>query len=266
MPTSGTMPTYRSSDGAELAYVDRGPHGDMPLLFIHGWQGAGAIWTLVIDELAQRWRTITVDLRGFAGSNAAPGPYTVDAFANDLSGLLAAIDLDPLVVIGHSMGAAVAQRFAIDRPDAVEGLVLVAPVAARGPEFSPALEAMFRATAGDAAKRNAWLAKLTYREPPPHITALLRSAAAAVRPTVALESFDSWSRLAFEDEARTIATPTLVIAPEHDRPMTPQWVRMRVADVIAGSRLEIVAEAGHYVPLEQSKALSAAIEGFAASL
>ncbi|MDQ2908710.1 MAG: alpha/beta hydrolase [Candidatus Eremiobacteraeota bacterium] len=260
------MPTYHASDGAALAYLDRGPQGGTPLLFLHGWQGAGAIWTLVIDELTARWRTISVDLRGFAGSNAAPGPYTVDAFANDLSDLLAALDLDPLVVVGHSMGAAVAQRFAIDRPEAVEGLVLVAPVAARGPEFSPQLEAMFRATVGDPVKTNAWLAKLTYREPPPHITALLRGAAATAPPRVALESFDSWSRLSFEAEARTIESPTLVIAPEHDRPMTPQWVRASVADVIAGSRLEIVAEAGHYVPLEQPRAIAARIEAFVASL
>ncbi|MBC5798528.1 MAG: alpha/beta hydrolase [Candidatus Eremiobacteraeota bacterium] len=238
----------------------------MPLLFLHGWLGAGAIWTLVLDELAQRRRTIAVDLRGFAGSRAAPGPYTVETLANDLSALLAALDLDPLVVIGHSMGAAIAQRFAIDRPDAVEGLVLIAPVAARGPEFSPRLEAMFRATVGNVENTNAWLAKLTHREPPAHVTALLRAAAATASPRAALESFDSWSRLAFEDEARTIATPTLVIAPAEDRPMTPTWVRSRVADVIAGSRLDIVADAGHYVPLEAPKTIAERIEAFLASL
>lgn len=260
------MPTYRASDGATLTYLDRGPQGDMPLLFLHGWLGAGAIWTLVLDELARRRRTIAIDIRGFAGSHAAPGPYTVDAFSNDLSDLLAALDLDPLVVIGHSMGAAIAQRFAIDRPDAVEGLVLIAPVAARGPEFSPRLEAMFRATVGNVENTNAWLAKLTHREPPPHVTALLRAAAAMASPRAALESFDSWSRLSFEDEAGTIDTPTLVIAPGEDRPMTPDWVRSRVADVIAGSRLEIVADAGHYVPLEAPKVIADRIEAFVASL
>jgi len=260
------VPTYRASDGATLTYLDRGPHGDIPLLFLHGWQGAGAIWALVIDELAERHRTLAVDIRGFAGSNEAPGPYTVDGFANDLSDLLATLDLDPLVVVGHSMGAAIAQRFAIDRPEAVEGLVLVAPVAARGPEFSPRLEAMFRATAGNTANTNAWLAKLTHREPLPHVTALLRAAAATVSERAALESFGSWSRLSFEDEARTIETPTLVIAPAEDRPMTPDWVRARVADVIAGSRLEIIPSAGHYVPLEAPKAIANSIEAFVASL
>ena len=211
-------------------------------------------------------RTIALDLRGFGGSNTAPGPYNVDAFANDLSDVLAHLDLDPLVVIGHSMGAAVAQRFAIDRPEAVEGLVLVAPVPASGVKFPPRIEAMFRATAGNLENANAWLGKLVYREPPREVLASLRAAAAAVSAEVALESFDSWTTVSFEADARTIATPTLVVAAAEDRPMTPDFVRDRVADVIAGSRLEVVAEAGHYLPVDQPLRLAALIENFVASL
>lgn len=260
------MPTYTASDGASLAYEDRGPRGGVALLFVHGWYGAGALWKLVIDELATRHRTIAVDVRGFAASNAAPGPYDVDVFANDLSALLAALDLDPLVVVGHSMGAKIAQRFAIDRPEAVEGLVLIAPVPAGAVDFGPKFAALLRATAGDPEKTNLWLGMLTQREPPREIVALMRAAAATVTARVALESFDSWSALDFEDEARTIATPTLVIAPDSDNPMTPEWVRKRVVDVIADSRLEIVRESGHYVILEQPKAVAALVAAFVDAL
>ena len=259
------MPILRASDGAVLTFDDRGPRGALPLLFIHGWQGAGSAWNLVRARLPH-YRTIAVDVRGFGDSHGAPGPYTVDTFANDLSDVLAHLDLDPLVAIGHSMGAAVAQRFAIDRPEAVEGLVLVAPVPASGVDFPPRLEALFRETAGDPEKAKAWLGKLTYREPPATIVAALRAAAAVVSAPAALESFDSWTRLAFEDEARTIATPTLVIAPAEDRPMTPEFARKRVADVIAGSRFEIIQEAGHYVPIDQPVRLAALIEEFVSSL
>jgi pimeloyl-ACP methyl ester carboxylesterase len=260
------VPSLHASDGALLAYDDRGPRGALPLLFLHGWQGAGSAWNLVRDALGPQHRTIALDLRGFGGSNAAPGPYNVDAFANDLSDVLAHLDLDPLVVIGHSMGAAVAQRFAIDRPEAVEGLVLVAPVPASGVAFAPRIEAMFRATAGNRENANAWLGNLVHREPSREVLAALRAAAAAVSAEAALESFESWSRVSFEAEARTIATPTLVVAPAEDRPMTPQFTRERVADVIEGSRFEIIAEAGHYVPVDQPLRLAALIEDFVASL
>jgi pimeloyl-ACP methyl ester carboxylesterase len=250
---------FAAVDGAELAYADDGPHGTIPLLFLHGWQGSKDIWAPVTQRLRERRRTIALDLRGFGESNAAPGPYTVETFADDLSALIAALDLDPLVVVGHSMGAAIAQRFAIDRPDAVEGLVLVAPVPASGVALSPKTEALFRGTAGNAEKANAWIAGLTQREPSAAMRAIMRAAAATTPPQVALESFDSWTRLHFADEAATIDTPTLVIAGAAD---SPAFARERVADVIEGARFEIVPDAGHYVPLEEPARIAMLVERF----
>jgi pimeloyl-ACP methyl ester carboxylesterase len=260
------MPTFVTADGAELTYSERGPLGSMTILFLHGWQGAAGVWLPIVDELSGRYRTIAVDVRGFGESNAAPGPYRVETFSDDLSALVASLDLDPLVVVGHSMGAAIAQRFAIDRPDAVEGLVLVAPVPASGVPFTPKVEAMFRATAGNADNTNAWLAALTYSEPTSEVRAMMRAAAAATPAHVALESFESWSKLDFADEAATIDTPTLVLAPAADRPMTPDFIRERVANVIDGSRLVVIEEAGHYLPLEQPERVAALISRFVDAL
>ncbi len=256
------MPTFQTADGAKLAYVERGPSGTIPLVFVHGWQAAAVVWDPVMDRLSARYRTIALDLRGFGRSNGAPGPFRVETYSDDLSALIAALDLDPVVLVGHSMGGAIAQRFAIDRPEAVEGIVLVAPVPASGVAFPPHIEALFRATAGDPEAANAWLANLTLREPPNEIRAIMRAAAASAPAHVALESFESWTRLNFKDEAATIATPTLIIAPDSDRPMTPAFLREHIGDVISGSRVEVVAEAGHYVPLEQPERVAELIERF----
>jgi pimeloyl-ACP methyl ester carboxylesterase len=256
------MPTFVTADGAELSYFERGPRGGTAILFLHGWQGAAAVWTPIVERLALRHRTIALDIRGFGESNGAPGPFRVETFSDDLSALVAALDLDPLVVVGHSMGAAIAQRFAIDRPDAVEGLVLVAPVPASGVPFSPKVDAMFRATAGSPEHANAWLAALTYEEPTPEARTIMRAAAAATPAAVALESFDSWSHVDFADEAATIETPTLVLAPAADRPMTPAFTQERVANVIPHSRFVVIEEAGHYVPLERPERVAELIERF----
>jgi pimeloyl-ACP methyl ester carboxylesterase len=260
------MPTFTAADGAELTYTDFGPHGSIPLLFVHGWNGASAVWFPIMEILAERHRTIALDLRGFGESNEAPGPYRVETYADDLSALIASLDLDPLVAIGHSMGAAIAQRFAIDRPDAVEGLVLISPVPASGIAFPPKTDAFFRTIPGNPEIANAWLSKLTHREPSREVRAVMRAAAAAAPKHAALESYESWTGLHFEDEAATIVTPTLVIAPSEDRPMTPELVRERVVDVIEGSRLEIVAESSHYVPLEAPERIARSIERFVAEL
>jgi 3-oxoadipate enol-lactonase len=260
------MTTFAATDGARLTYTELGPRGGIPLLFLHGWLADGGIWAPVTARLARHHRTIALDLRGFGESKDAPGPYRVETLADDVSALIAALDLDPLVAIGHSMGAGIAQRFAIDRPDAVEGLVLVAPVPPGGMPLSPAALQLFREVPGDAAKTAAWLGKLTYREPTSAVVALMRRAAAAVRTGVALESLASWTALDFAADVATIETPTLVLAPAYDRPMTPQLARERVADLIEGSRFEIVPEAGHYVPLERPEAVAEAIERFVMDL
>ena len=257
------MNTFRTADGAELSYDERGARGDLPLLFLHGWNGASALWEPIVERLAKNHRTIALDLRGFGASSGAPGPYRVETFSDDLSALIMAADLDPLVVIGHSMGAAVAQRFAVDRPDAVEGLVLIAPVPAGGLNYSPKMDAMFRSLPGNRDATNAWLARLTHREPSADVREALRRAAAAVHPGAALESYESWSTLDFADEAATIATPTLVIAPDGDR---PEFARAHVGDLIAGSTFQILRESGHYAIVEQPERIARLIEHFVASL
>jgi pimeloyl-ACP methyl ester carboxylesterase len=140
---------------------------------------------------------------------------------------------------------------------------LIAPVPAGGFDFPATVDAMFRSLPGNLEATNAWLDRLTSREPPPKVRALLRSAAAAVRPEVALESYESWSTLNFAGEAATIATPTLVIASDGDR---PDVARARVAELIEGSRFEILREAAHYTVIEQPERIAGLIEDFIADL
>jgi len=256
------MSTYRASDGVPLAVTDRGPHHGVPLLFVHGWQAAAAVWEPLLEHLGPHYRTLTVDLRGFGASSAAPGPYSLDRFAGDLRDLVAALDLDPLVVVGHSMGATVAQRFAIDHPDALEGLVLIAPVPASGVPFPPSVVEFFRSTAGNPERAAQWLDGLTFGETTPEIRRLLREIHASADAGAALESLVAWQQADFSDEAATIETPTLILAPAGDRPMTPEFLREKVAAIISGSTFEIVEESAHYLPLEQPAKIAARIERF----
>jgi pimeloyl-ACP methyl ester carboxylesterase len=95
---------------------------------------------------------------------------------------------------------------------------------------------------------------------------LLRGAAARTPPAVALESYESWTTLAFADEAATIDTPALVLAPAADRPMTPDATRERVARPLVGSRMLIVEDAGHYAIVEQPAWIAEQIERFVEEL
>lgn len=257
------MEHYHAADGARLTYAFEGGAGARPtLLFVHGWQGSSAVWAPSIARLGSRYRTLRVDLRGMGASAGAPGPFTVEQFARDLGDLVDALEFDRLVVVGHSMGGAVAQRFAIDRPAAMLALILVASVPAHALTFPPDLDAFFHAAIDDPAMTRRWLTGLTTAPQSPELTALLVAAAAAVPREVALASYRSWTTLDFADEARTIEAPALVVAPSEDRPMTPALARERVAALLSGSRFEELPRCRHYAPLDRPEALAALIAEF----
>lgn len=256
------MATFHASDGAELGYDDVGPTGGMPLLLLHGWYGSRTLWEGVREALAGHYRTIAFDLRGFGESAGAPGPYTLDAFANDCSDLIAALDLDPLVAIGTGLGAAVALRFGIDRPDAVEGLVLVSPPPPSGLPLGPAARIALEATAGSLDLRYAWLAAQTHEAPLAMQRSALRAAAAVVGPQAATDSLVAWLDASFADDAETVSTPTLVVAGAEDALISPELARSRVAGVIPSSRAMTLANAASLVPIDAPRELAVTIVDF----
>ncbi len=260
------METYRASDGAALGYEISGPTGGIPLVLVHGWQTDGSTWAPLRSLLELKHRVVVPDLRGSGASNRAPGPYKVEHFASDLTDLIAHLDLDPAIVIGHSMGAAVALRFAIDRPEALEGLVLVAPVPASGLPLAENVRAFLRSTPGNPELGGVWLGRLLGSGIEPHLFKLVRDAAATVSREAGVEMFDDWTRLDFADEAATIETPTLAIAGGSDRPQTPDFVRETVVEPIEGSRLEVFAGAGHFLQIDATERLAHTIDEFVATL
>lgn len=259
------MPHFRASDGAVLSYYDEGT-GAPTILLIHGWLAAGSVWMPLRGLLARRFRVITVDVRGSGDSKAAPGPYRTETFASDLADLIHGLNLDPVIVVGHSSGALIAQRLAIDQPDAVEALALLAPVPASGWTFPPNVDVFMRAVPGNPQKTNAWLAGLTVAPPPPDIAHILRCAAQTSAVHTALEVYESWTHADFVAQASSIQTPILLIAPQHDRPMTPNIIRERVAAVLPHVRFVELPEAGHYAHIDQPEPTAALIEAFITDL
>ncbi|MBR7514038.1 alpha/beta fold hydrolase, partial [Mycobacterium tuberculosis] len=77
-------------------------------------------------ELADRYRIVATDHRGWGDSEAPADHYGIADLAADAEGVIEALGLRRYVLVGHSMGGKVAQRMASRRPNGLEGLVLVA--------------------------------------------------------------------------------------------------------------------------------------------
>ncbi|MEU4197135.1 alpha/beta hydrolase [Kribbella sp. NPDC026611] len=95
-----------------------------PILLVHGWGGDGRSWDPV--AFAGR-RVVTVDLRGHGRSPVPSEGYLPQDYAFDLGTLIEALDLGPVVAVGHSMGGQIVVRLAIERPDLVRAVVAIDP-------------------------------------------------------------------------------------------------------------------------------------------
>lgn len=117
---------WLEADGVELRALEAGT-GDTTVVLIHGFGEHLMTWRAVVDPLARQYRVLAFDLPGFGGSDKPDRPYTREAMVGTVSALLERWTRPPVILVGHSMGGQIAAETAIERPDLVAGLVLIAP-------------------------------------------------------------------------------------------------------------------------------------------
>ena len=105
--------------------------GDTTLVLLHGYGEHLLTWRSVVDPLAERYAVVAFDLPGFGASEKPAGPYTLSAMSGRVVDFLARWTRPPVILVGHSMGGEIATEVALDRPDLVQGLILIAPAGLR---------------------------------------------------------------------------------------------------------------------------------------
>ena len=113
----------RSVAGREATWLEAG--AGVPLVLVHGAGGSADLWAPQLTGLADLARVVAVDLPGH-GPRRGGGGQSIVAYADWLGEFLDALGDGPAVVVGHSMGGAIAQTVALARPERLAGLVLVA--------------------------------------------------------------------------------------------------------------------------------------------
>ena len=105
--------------------------GDTTILLLHGFGESLTTWRAVFDPLAERHRVVAIDLPGLGASAKPDVSYSLPAMTERLSRFVDRWTSGPLVVVGQSMGGELAASLALDRPDRVKLLVLIAPAGYR---------------------------------------------------------------------------------------------------------------------------------------
>jgi pimeloyl-ACP methyl ester carboxylesterase/tetratricopeptide (TPR) repeat protein len=111
--------------GVTLQYAEHGSQTGVPVIFLHGVSDSWQSFKHVLPLLPPTIRAIALTARGHGDSSRPATGYSYRDMAEDVRAFMNAMELPAAVVVGHSMGASVAQRLAIDHPSRVAGLVLV---------------------------------------------------------------------------------------------------------------------------------------------
>lgn len=116
------MPTVVITD-IELNYHEEGT--GFPLILIHGLSDDIRLWTPLLPDFSERYRTIALDVWGHGLSGKPDMPYSFRQFSEDLFAFLRELDIPRAHLLGLSMGGAIAQQFTLEHPEKVRSLILL---------------------------------------------------------------------------------------------------------------------------------------------
>src|SRR5207248_9510323 len=130
-PMPGGGPVELHGRGAPYVRHLPGPRGSRTVVLIHGLSGSADLtWTPSYPALSRYFTVVALDLRGHGrGIPHDGGAYRLEDCADDVAVLVRALRADPVIVVGYSMGGAVAQLLWQRHPELVAGLVLCSTAA-----------------------------------------------------------------------------------------------------------------------------------------
>ena len=258
------MPTARVA-GIDLHYEDDG--SGPPLLLIAGIPAVASDWRPVAERMAADGRrAISYDNRGSGASTVTPGPYTTAGLAADAVALLDRLGIERADVFGMSLGGMIAQELALGWPERVDRLVLGCTHCGLAHAEPPEREAgrAFAMETDDWAERMRALAPFAFAAGVDgHFlerfiekkSGEVQDAAGYAGQIAAAVGHDTYDRLP------QLARPTLIVTGDGDR-VIPGASSEVMHERIPGSRLEVVAGAGHLFFLERPEATLRLLDEF----
>ncbi|WP_164856317.1 alpha/beta fold hydrolase [Lujinxingia sediminis] len=254
----------RTRDQKDIAYRVIGD-GDQDVVLVHGWMVSGAVYDNLIEELAgPDYRLIVPDLRGSGLSSMPNGGYSLRNYIKDMQAVIDDADADDFVLVGHSMGGALAQLYASSYDDDIEGLILMSPVPASGFPLPQESYDLFAAAAYDASLQEL-IIQISSVDIQPDDFAAMAADAAGVSPQAIRQALDSWTGADFADKLHKIDAETLILVSD-DPFMNPALLQAAVGDLIEDSVVEYFPGSGHYLQVEDPASTAAHIDSFISGL
>jgi pimeloyl-ACP methyl ester carboxylesterase len=253
-------------DGADLFYQVEGE--GPPLLLIMGLGYTSDMWWRVLPCLTPHFTTVRFDNRGVGRTGpGAEQPYSVERMALDARAVLHAAGFDRATVFGVSMGGMIAQELALTHPEVVDRLLLGCSHPGGTDSVFDQEALALLANRGAMTPEEAAEAAIPFVYAPGTSRADIDAdfAVRAAHPTEPagylgqLTGTMAWRGSL--DRLPGLAIPTLLIHGDVDR-LVPIENSRRMADVLPGARLEVLAGASHIFMTDQPERTRAVLESF----
>jgi non-heme chloroperoxidase len=271
---SSTM--IETRDGTRIHFRDWGT--GRPIVFVAPWGLSSDWWDAPVITLSkQSWRCVTFDRRGHARSDDPCRGFDFDTLADDIAAVLDGLDLQNIVLVGHSMGGTEVVRY-LTRHNSrrVAHAVLIAPTTPQSlkTDDNPAgmtrerYEELREGLKHDLPRLAAEAAPGFFGIPKNPVSAetmewWARMFLDRVSVKVLSELFTLMNEADFRTELRTIRTPTLILQGDIDQSASLEGHGRPTHELIAGSKLLVYENAGHGLPFTHTDRMLADIVAFA---
>ena len=241
-----------------------------PLVMIRGVGSNVDHWYEQVETFSKKYRLLVFDNRGIARSSEPGGPFSTRDMATDTITLMEAVGIKKAHVLGYSMGGMIAQEIALNYPEKVDGLILVATdcgislrVKAK-PEVTRLFSDMVYLATPEAksASYDCLFAKQTINAHPEVIARYEEVSMRFPAPQqILLKQWDAVTQHDACNRLQDIASPTLTITGSEDELIPPQNARV-MAEQIPNAELTVINGGGHLFLIEQPEQFNNAVMGF----
>ncbi|MGH8974410.1 MAG: alpha/beta fold hydrolase [Acidimicrobiia bacterium] len=257
-------------DGNRTHYLDEGT-GEPVVCFIHGFPFESAMWRPQMDHVVARGhRGLAPDLFGF-GASAVPAErtdYSIAGYADQVAGLLDALDPGPVVLAGLSMGGYIALDLVHRRPELVQALILADTRAEADTDEGRQRRADqqgFLAGGGERSSLAEGMLDAIIGKQGPERERAIRTVRAFMLATPVEGWIGALEAMRTRADATSwlagIAVPTLVLVGADDG-LTPVAAATTLAEGIPGAELVVLPDVGHVSNLEGPHEFTMALDRF----
>jgi pimeloyl-ACP methyl ester carboxylesterase len=243
------MKTIALSTGVTLEYAEHGHASGMPVVCLHGVTDSWRSFEPLFARLPPTIRALALTQRGHGRSSKPAEGYTYTDFSEDVRAFMDALHLPAAVIVGHSMGSMVAQRFAVDHPERVAGLVLLG--AFRTLHRSIVIQEFWDSAIStledplDRAFVREFQVSTLAREVPPELLAMAVDESLQVPARVWREAFRGFLDTPdFTAELVRVSSPALILWGDGDS-YAPAEEQEALRAAVPGARLIVYRGGGH---------------------